>query len=217
MAESFDALWNLMELGGGLMWPLLVLSVLGAALILERTVYFARLNWFGVEDRVWRLCEALAIGPEVARQAAVDVGGLYGRAALRLLRTNLPAQSKADDLVETARPSVERFMPMLSTIITAAPLLGILGTVVGIIDSFQVLSGGQQRVDLNALAEGIAEALLTTGFGLSIALVAIFPYNALRVQVRRTIARLDRLAAASNGAVGDHAAGAARPQAPQSS
>ncbi len=197
MSDTYDAAWNLMQRGGPLMWPLLVMSVLTLALVTERSIFFLRLQRLDAERRVGTLAQGLARGREAARTAAEGSSDLYARATRRLIATALPHEARADDLVESARPGVERFMSVLSTFITAAPMLGILGTVLGIIQSFKVVSGGQQRVDLGELAAGISEALLTTGFGLAISLVALFPYNALRVQVRRTFARLDRLAAAT--------------------
>ena len=88
-------------------------------------------------------------------------------------------------------------MIALSTIITAAPLLGILGTVIGIISSFQVLSEQTAATDPRSVSHGIAEALLTTAAGLTIALVTLFPYMAFRGQIDRTLGRIELLAAAT--------------------
>ena len=88
-------------------------------------------------------------------------------------------------------------MPTLSTIITAAPMLGILGTVLGIIASFQVLAEQTAVTDPARVSQGIAEALVTTAAGLLIAVVTLFPYNALRAQVDRTLSRIESLAASA--------------------
>jgi biopolymer transport protein ExbB len=71
---------------------------------------------------------------------------------------------------------MDRFMASLSTIITAAPMLGILGTVTGIITSFDLLSGGQAMVDPRAVSGGISEALVATASGLVVALISLFPF-----------------------------------------
>ncbi|MEX0887620.1 MAG: MotA/TolQ/ExbB proton channel family protein, partial [Phycisphaeraceae bacterium] len=98
------------------------------------------------------------------------------------------------------RRRIERFLPTLSTIITAAPMLGILGTVLGIIASFDLLGARPDATDPRQVSQGIAEALLTTAAGLVIAVFTLFPYNAFRAQIDRTLARLEALAAAATSA-----------------
>ena len=88
-------------------------------------------------------------------------------------------------------------MVALSTIITAAPLLGILGTVMGIIQSFRLLGEQAVLTDPSDVAGGIAAALLTTALGLIIALVTLFPYMLFRGWSSRTIGRLEALIAAA--------------------
>jgi biopolymer transport protein ExbB len=84
---------------------------------------------------------------------------------------------------------------VLSTIITAAPMLGILGTVVGIIQSFGLLGSVDTVADPSAVAGGIAQALYTTAFGLIVALVTLFPYAIFRSLADKAFARLETLAA----------------------
>jgi biopolymer transport protein ExbB len=80
--------------------------------------------------------------------------------------------------------SMQRFMNILDTIITIAPLLGILGTVVGIIESFDMM--GSSGIDHpQAVTGGIAKALITTASGLSIAIITVFPYNYFNTRIQR--------------------------------
>ncbi|MBC8202069.1 MAG: MotA/TolQ/ExbB proton channel family protein [Planctomycetes bacterium] len=103
--------------------------------------------------------------------------------------------------VEMQRPRIDRNMVALSTIITAAPLLGILGTVIGIIDSFNLLGAEVVLTDPADVASGIASALLTTAFGLIIALVTLFPYMLFRGWSSSAIGRIEAMiAAAQQGA-----------------
>jgi biopolymer transport protein ExbB len=101
--------------------------------------------------------------------------------------------------MEAQRGRLERYMPTLSTIITAAPMLGILGTVTGIIQSFRLLAPETTTTDPRLVSQGIAEALLTTAAGLIVALVVLFPYNAFRAQIDKTLGRFDALIAAAHG------------------
>ena len=110
----------------------------------------------------------------------------------------------AVESVEAQRPRLDRFMVTLSTIITAAPLLGILGTVVGIIQSFRLLSQDTMLSDPREVAGGIATALLTTALGLVVALLTLFPYMLFRSHAGRAIGRMESLiAAAQQGLIGD--------------
>ena len=137
------------------------------------------------------------VGIEVLALTSVE----EERADVALINPKLldePASdASAADAVESQRHRLERFMPTLSTIITAAPMLGILGTVLGIIASFELLSAQNASTDPQSVSQGIAESLLTTAAGLVVAVVTLFPYNALRAQVDRTLSRLESLAAAA--------------------
>ncbi len=79
----------------------------------------------------------------------------------------------------------ERFLPVLDTIVTLSPLLGILRTVVGIIQSFDMLSASVAVEDPQAVTGGIAQALITTATGLSIAIATLIPYNIFRARAER--------------------------------
>ncbi|MCP4833610.1 MAG: MotA/TolQ/ExbB proton channel family protein, partial [Phycisphaera sp.] len=100
-------------------------------------------------------------------------------------------------LSEEIRPRFERGLLLLSTIVTAAPMLGILGTVIGIIRSFELLGGDATITDPNQVSGGIAEALITTAAGLVVALLALFPYMLFRGRQERALGRLESLATAA--------------------
>ena len=77
-----------------------------------------------------------------------------------------------------------RFMGVLDTMITVAPLLGIFGTVIGIIDSFEIL-GSAGIEDPRAVTAGIAQALITTAAGLGIAIISVFPFNYFNSRIEK--------------------------------
>jgi len=239
---------ELMSKGGYVMWPLLVLSVIALGLILERAWFFARTNSGATLRSVAKLTTLLREGRRGEARSLADADAtVYGQVARSLLAGERPAtEALAVDAIEGQRRRLERFMPTLSTIITAAPMLGILGTVLGIIVSFEAIStqaglpgaasggaasevatsgaaasgaaasggaasggGGGGLADPRAVGSGIAEALITTAAGLIVAVVTLFPYNALRAQVDRTLSRLESLAAAAveGGRHGEPSAG----------
>ncbi|MEZ6005473.1 MAG: MotA/TolQ/ExbB proton channel family protein [Planctomycetota bacterium] len=92
--------------------------------------------------------------------------------------------------LEAAERVIARGMVLLDTVITVAPMLGILGTVTGIIQSFELL-GGDAKPDPLGVSSGIAEALITTAIGLVVALGTILPYNWLRAKIRTVLIDLE--------------------------
>ena len=88
---------------------------------------------------------------------------------------------------------MRRFMGVLDTIITVAPLLGIFGTVIGIIISFDMLGGG--GIDHpEAVTQGIAQALITTASGLGIAILTVFPFNYFNARIERAARFIEKYA-----------------------
>lgn len=211
--DSFsDHIALLIERGGYVMVPLLALSVISLALIIERIWFWAATHRPGRSRRLAALNDALRRGRwEAAEALSGDDRSPYGQVVRRLLRQG-PSDAVAMEAVESQRPRLDRFMVTLSTIITAAPLLGILGTVVGIIQSFRLLEFQQTLTDPRDVAGGIAAALLTTALGLIVALMTLFPYMAFRSQVSRALGRLESVIAAAQQGV-EAAKAAERPAA----
>jgi biopolymer transport protein ExbB len=206
MSNLFTHISDLMSRGGWVMWPLLALSALAVTLIVERCWFWIATNRPGRATHVQRMSDKLRRGDFAgARELALRNDSVYSRAVMHIMveTSDQPAATRSIDdalaaeVLEAQRPRLERFMATLSTIITAAPLLGILGTVTGIIASFDLLSQQTVNTDPRAVSGGIAEALLTTAAGLTVAIVVLFPYNAFRAQIDRTLGRLETLVAAA--------------------
>ncbi len=200
LTEIHDSFSLLMGNGGWVMWPLLLLSLASVTLIVERIWFWAATNSPRSLDTLRQLRAALDEGNAGrVRRIASGRDGLYSRIAMMLL-TGGGTDAAAAEAIESQRPRLERFMPLLSTIITVAPMLGILGTVVGIIESFGVFSEGK-AVGLSDVSGGIAKALWSTAAGLVLAIFVLFPYNGFRAQIDRSLERVETLIAASkNGA-----------------
>jgi len=203
----FEGVWSnvasLMHQGGWVMWPLLVLSVISLTLIFERAWFWTYTNNPWRRAKLQRIGQSLRRGDaDTARRIAASDASAYGRLAGALL-DDQPSDAAVAEAIESQRSQLERFMPTLGTIITAAPMLGILGTVTGIIRSFRVLSPDQAITDPSQVAGGIAEALLTTVVGLIVALVVLFPYNVFKAQIDRTLGRMEALIASARGQQAD--------------
>ncbi|MEL6497339.1 MAG: MotA/TolQ/ExbB proton channel family protein [Planctomycetota bacterium] len=186
------------EGAGWVGWPLLLMSVVAVALCIERAVYFTllrrRIRTEVVAPVVRRLSRG---GVESERVVADGLIGDFVEAARSAAGPGPIGDAAVLAAGEAARSRLERWLPTLSTIITAAPMLGILGTVTGIIQSFGLLGSAEVTRDTTAMAAGISEALYTTAFGLVIALVVLFPYNALRSAADSALATLETVGAAA--------------------
>ena len=142
---TFSQILQKFNEGGPVMWPILVLSVVGLAIVFDRL--YAFIAFFRSRER----------HPDP--QATLD--------------------------------RLQRGFGLLSTIITAEPMLGILGTVTGIIQTFGALKVSDAASPLAATA-GIGEALITTAAGLIATLILVFPYNFLLGLLAKATARLER-------------------------
>lgn len=166
--------------GGPVMWPLLLCSILGAIFIIERAISFYRVRANTAE--IFR-----RIRDELKRRnlkGAIEVCDQYVNPVAETLKAGLLRYGKSDEEVEKAMESValheisklERGLWILATVANIAPLFGFLGTVTGMINSFEALA----QVGLGnpkAVAAGISQALITTAAGLFIALPVQFAYN----------------------------------------
>ncbi len=193
---------SIMHKGGPVMWPLLVLSVISLSLSFERAWFWFQQNGPAGRRGFLALIDAFRRGDRARAQALAETGtSVYSMVAAGLLRDGCN-DAVAVGAVEHQRIRMDRFMATLSTIITAAPMLGILGTVTGIISSFELLSGGEAMVDPKAVSGGIAEALVATASGLTVALLALFPYMGYGAQREVTIGRLETMISVAQMAFG---------------
>ncbi|MCC6908041.1 MAG: MotA/TolQ/ExbB proton channel family protein [Phycisphaerales bacterium] len=164
--------------GGPVMYPLLACSLVSVTITLERAIFWSRERRSRDSALLDQLAELLARG-EVARAQQASEGSRDP--IVRVLRFGL--EHRHDSLEAALKLAaneeirrMRRYLKIHDTIVTLAPLLGILGTVLGIITSFDVM--GSAGVDNPiAVTGGIAEALLTTAVGLVVAMLSLIPYN----------------------------------------
>ena len=168
------SLWWLIEKGGVLIWPLLGCSVLGLGVFLERLV---RLLKAGSRDAgvVERVAEKVLAGDlEGAKRECVGARGAVGRMLYEGLSMGITDVETVERLltsaVERELAGLSRYFGLLALIGNLAPLLGLLGTVIGMIKAFQTVEALGERVTPSALAGGIWEAMLTTAAGLTVAI-----------------------------------------------
>lgn len=187
--QFFDA-------GGWVMYPLLLLSILSATCIIERLIYWYLGAQSGGPRRLARYLDLIANGDtQTLISACANDRSPEGKLVrFALSAPSLPTEAQLFAQVDALRAPFERFSSFLGVIIAAAPLLGILGTVTGIIHSFDLLGQASAVSDPTVVAGGIAEALYTTAFGLSIALLTLFPHALFKARAERSLSRLEVLA-----------------------
>ena len=172
--------------GGPIMYPLLCVSILALSVVLERLVFLARerkTRDAGVVDEVLaRIQEADVSG---ALRAGANTKDFVARALIYGIKHREKSLSNA--LIRAAGTEIHRFtrgISILDTCVTMAPLLGLLGTVTGMMGSFGMLGGAELSAP-SQITGGIAEALIATAFGLGIAITALIPMNYLHSQAEK--------------------------------
>lgn len=181
--------------GGPVMYPLLLCSIISLTVIIERSFF-----WIGVGmrknqalvDEVLESCrkgdwENIRLKAAGSKNYVIRV--LISGILHREYSLSKAMESAAADEIDR----MSRLMGVLDTMITVAPLLGILGTVLGIIESFSMIgSYGVQHPQ--AVTGGIAQALITTAAGLTIAIGTVFPYNYFNSLIDRAAKTIEKYA-----------------------
>lgn len=166
------------------MWPLLGCSMITLTVVLER-VFF----WIGLERHRDRplLDDVLDIArygdwEKIREKTTGCRDHVIRMLAVGILHREFSLSKAMEAEAENTLKRMRKFMTVLDTMITVAPLLGIFGTVLGIITSFNLL-GASGIEDPKAVTAGIAQALITTATGLGIAILAVFPYNYFNTRI----------------------------------
>ncbi|WP_164008690.1 MotA/TolQ/ExbB proton channel family protein [Pyxidicoccus trucidator] len=186
------------------LWVLVCLSVLSIAIMLERTVYFARNRLPDSETLALRLARGELEAVRVAIQ------GKKGMEAA-VIREGLASSGQGADSVEQViastmareRPQYERFLSFLGTLGNNAPFIGLFGTVLGIIKAFHDLGsmGSKGAAIQQTVMAGISEALVATAVGLAVAIPAVVAFNIFNRQLKTLTSRANALGHALVGSL----------------
>jgi biopolymer transport protein ExbB/TolQ len=163
------------------MWLLLGLSVLSISAMVERWLFF-RSAEKDVDDLAEKTCALIERGDEGATRRFLEQRGTIE--SLVLARVARWASGGADSFADALdgemtmkRKELERGMNLLGTLGNNAPFVGLLGTVIGVIQAFNQLGAGQDKAAMGNVMAGIAEALVATGVGLFVAIPAVVAFN----------------------------------------
>src|SRR5881398_2843929 len=163
--------------GGPIMWPILIVSIIAVAVVLERAFWWTG-RWMRRDPkRIEKVFTAIETG-DVTEASRLSRGSRDP--VLRMMWNGLNHQHASLQGALQVAAGIEikragRFLVVMDTLVTLAPLLGLLGTITGLIRSFSFL--GNEELAVQAVTGGIAEALIATACGLGIAIFSLIPFN----------------------------------------
>lgn len=178
--------------GGIVMWLLLLASFFSSIVTLERLFVWGHYHF---KQERYSLRDCFAALNQQKKMQALQFCRKLDTPALNMLAHGIKAlpfspNEKMESYAEKQISLMSRGQSLLDTVITMAPMLGILGTVLGIIDSFNILSL-QGVENPTAVVGGIAQALISTAMGLVVALSALLPYNLFRSFIQKLTLHLE--------------------------
>jgi biopolymer transport protein ExbB len=181
--------------GGPFMWPIILCSIIAAGIIVERiwTLQQRRVMPPDLTRRIWALVEAGQANDKViaALEANSPLGKLLATGLANRHRPRAVLMERLEDTGRHVAHDLDRYLNTLGTIAGVAPLLGLLGTVTGIIKAFEAIHS-QGLGDPRILSGGISEALLTTAAGLLVAIPSQVAYRYLRGRVDGTVVQIEK-------------------------
>jgi len=194
-------LWQLFQRGGPVMYPIFFCSIIALAVVIDRVYHLRRakvdtekfMEEISSKLKRNRIVEAI----DMCEQTPGPIASILKAGLLKHDRSRQEVREAVEDAALYEVPRLEKYMNILATVTTVSPLLGLLGTVTGMVGAFQVIeekAGSLAPVNPGDLAAGIWEALLTTVFGLCVAIPALLTYNWLTTWVNRFVLDMERSA-----------------------
>jgi biopolymer transport protein ExbB len=194
-------MFDIIQKGGAIMYPIILCSIIAFGIILERLYYLRRIKidtiafMNNIEGALKhnKVAEAVKICEDIKGPIATIVKA-------GILKYDRPRQEMREAIEDAGHqevPRLEKHIKILATIAHISPLLGLLGTVTGMVKAFQVIQArtiGLNPVSAGDLAGGIWEALLTTAAGLIVAIPVIAAYHYLAARVQDFVFEMERSA-----------------------
>jgi biopolymer transport protein ExbB len=188
-------MFEIVKAGGIMMGPIILASIVAAAIFLERlwTLQSKRVLPNELTQKVWRWVEQRQIQDKhiVALQQNSPLGKILAAGLLNRYRDRTVIRESIEDTGRHVVHELERFIGTLGTIASLSPLMGLLGTVFGMIRTFNAITTAGIG-NPASLAGGIAEALITTAAGLTVAIPALLAYKYLRSRVQALVVQMEK-------------------------
>lgn len=205
-------MFEIVKAGGPMMGPIILASIIAAAIVLERlwTLQAKRVLPTDLTDKVWRWVEQQQIQDKhiAALQQNSPLGKILAAGLANRHRDRAIMKESIEDTGRHVVHELDRFIGTLGMIASLSPLMGLLGTVLGMIRTFNAITT-EGIGNPAALAGGIAEALITTAAGLTVAIPAMIGYRFLRGKVERLVVQMEKEAMKLVQALEERSSGAA--------
>jgi biopolymer transport protein ExbB len=193
--DPSEFMFEIVKAGGPVMVPLILCSILAVAITLERlwTLRGQRVVPEELTDKVWRWVENRSLSDKqiLALQQHSPLGNVLAAGLANRHRDRVLMVEAIEDAGRHITHELERYLGALSTIAAISPLLGLLGTVTGMIRTFKAITVAGVG-NPTAMSGGIAEALITTAAGLIIAIPALVAYRYLRARVDGLVIEMEK-------------------------
>jgi biopolymer transport protein ExbB len=191
----WQGVWEIVVAGGPFMWPIILCSVIATGIVVERiwTLQQKRVMPADLTRRIWALVEAGQVNDKVitALEANSPLGKLLATGLANRHRKREVLMDRIEDTGRHVAHELDRFLNTLGTIAGVAPLLGLLGTVTGIIRAFSAIHEGGLG-DPRLLSGGISEALVCTAAGLFVAIPSYVAFRYLRGKVEGIVVHMEK-------------------------
>lgn len=191
-------LWSIVIKGGYIMVPIFICGVVTLAIIIERLIFLknSRIDSEIFIREIEELLQKRKIKQaiEICEKTNKPVPNIIKAGLLKSDRTIEEIKEAINDSANHQIPVIEKYLGVLATIATVAPLLGLLGTVTGMIKAFMVIEAKEGLVHPGELARGIWEALITTVGGLVVAIPAYLSYNYFVTRVNNLVLEMEKSA-----------------------
>lgn len=188
-------MFEIVKSGGPIMVPIILASIIAAAIFLERlwTLQQRRVLPAELTEKVWKWVEQRQIQDKhiLALQQNSPLGKILAAGLANRHRERAIIKEAIEDTGRHVVHELDRFIGTLGTIASVSPLMGLLGTVVGMIRTFNAIQT-EGVGDPAALGGGIAEALITTAAGLTVAIPALLAYKYLRGRVETLVIQMEK-------------------------
>ena len=194
--QGLNEAWEAIHFGGAMVYPLLALGVIALFIMIDKA--YVHLKYVRIPPAIVELVETYRFSWLELEQKVVsmDRRHYFVRFFKPILENREKpswwVESRAADEAQLIEKSMSRGLWVLETVVTAAPLLGLLGTITGMMHAFKLIGGGG-LVDPSGVTAGVAQALIATALGLFIALICLFAFNFFSRLQTQTMDEMERL------------------------
>lgn len=189
------SLWELFTKGGWLMWPLLILGGITVFIFVERYLAIRKASVMDM-NFMNRIRDYISDGKirsaiDLCRKTNTPIARMIEKGIGRIGRPMGDIQSAIENVANLEVSKLENGLPFLATIAGGAPMIGFLGTVLGMVQTFMDMSAAGGTVDMSLLSSGMYVAMVTTVAGLIVGIPAYFGYNYLVARIEKLVFQME--------------------------